>query len=177
MPALLPVPCKGKDEALPCLLRGDQCLPKAEPYPNAYFIIITAASAASPVEAVLSCLLMVSELQTTTSAKDWKVLFPYEAPMAACRQLGYFLWSVGSGISPPKCTQLLCREPLPGKWEDGLDPFQKLLVLRCLRGDKITNAMQDFVVLHLDQRFIEPQVTSQEQELVGTGMEQEASSL
>uniref|UniRef100_A0A8C3ERS2 Dynein axonemal heavy chain 1 n=1 Tax=Corvus moneduloides TaxID=1196302 RepID=A0A8C3ERS2_CORMO len=44
-------------------------------------------------------------------------------------------------------------------WEDGLDAFQKLLVLRCLRGDKITNAMQDFVVLNLDQRFIEPQTT------------------
>uniref|UniRef100_A0A803W4G1 Dynein axonemal heavy chain 1 n=1 Tax=Ficedula albicollis TaxID=59894 RepID=A0A803W4G1_FICAL len=51
------------------------------------------------------------------------------------------------------------REPLPGKWEDGLDAFQKLLVLRCLRGDKITNAMQDFVVQKLDQRFIEPQTT------------------
>uniref|UniRef100_A0A803VTG4 Dynein axonemal heavy chain 1 n=1 Tax=Ficedula albicollis TaxID=59894 RepID=A0A803VTG4_FICAL len=44
-------------------------------------------------------------------------------------------------------------------WEDGLDAFQKLLVLRCLRGDKITNAMQDFVVQKLDQRFIEPQTT------------------
>ncbi|KAM6325251.1 LOW QUALITY PROTEIN: dynein axonemal heavy chain 1 [Podargus strigoides] len=51
------------------------------------------------------------------------------------------------------------REPLPGKWETELDAFQKLLVLRCLRGDKITNAMQDFVALHLDQRFIEPQTT------------------
>ncbi|NXD64149.1 DYH1 protein, partial [Eolophus roseicapillus] len=49
--------------------------------------------------------------------------------------------------------------PLPGKWEAELDAFQKLLVLRCLRGDKITNAMQDFVALHLDQRFIEPQTT------------------
>uniref|UniRef100_A0A8B9M6P2 Dynein axonemal heavy chain 1 n=1 Tax=Accipiter nisus TaxID=211598 RepID=A0A8B9M6P2_9AVES len=51
------------------------------------------------------------------------------------------------------------REPLPGKWEAELDAFQKLLVLRCLRGDKITNAMQDFVVLNLDQHFIEPQTT------------------
>ncbi|NWQ64257.1 DYH1 protein, partial [Neopipo cinnamomea] len=51
------------------------------------------------------------------------------------------------------------RQPLPRKWETGLDAFQKLLVLRCLRGDKITNAMQDFVVLNLDQRFIEPQTT------------------
>ncbi|XP_038005283.1 dynein heavy chain 1, axonemal [Motacilla alba alba] len=51
------------------------------------------------------------------------------------------------------------REPLPGKWEDELDAFQKLLVLRCLRGDKVTNAMQDFVVRNLDERFIEPQTT------------------
>uniref|UniRef100_A0A8B9CDG4 Dynein axonemal heavy chain 1 n=1 Tax=Anser brachyrhynchus TaxID=132585 RepID=A0A8B9CDG4_9AVES len=50
------------------------------------------------------------------------------------------------------------REPLPQKWDAGLDAFQRLLVLRCLRGDKITNAMQDFVALNLDQTFIEPQV-------------------
>uniref|UniRef100_A0A8C3GR01 Dynein axonemal heavy chain 1 n=1 Tax=Cairina moschata TaxID=8855 RepID=A0A8C3GR01_CAIMO len=50
------------------------------------------------------------------------------------------------------------REPLPQKWDTELDAFQKLLVLRCLRGDKITNAMQDFVALNLDQTFIEPQV-------------------
>ncbi|NXL44771.1 DYH1 protein, partial [Podilymbus podiceps] len=51
------------------------------------------------------------------------------------------------------------REPLPGKWEAELDAFQKLLVLRCLRADKITNAMQDFVALNLDRHFIEPQST------------------
>eukprot|EP00117_Sycon_ciliatum_P001752 scpid1043/ scgid5734/ Dynein heavy chain 1, axonemal; Axonemal beta dynein heavy chain 1; Ciliary dynein heavy chain 1 len=49
------------------------------------------------------------------------------------------------------------REPLPGKWNEDLDTFQKMLVLRCLRVDKITNAMQDFVAHHLGQRFIEPQ--------------------
>uniref|UniRef100_A0A8C2YBK7 Dynein axonemal heavy chain 1 n=1 Tax=Coturnix japonica TaxID=93934 RepID=A0A8C2YBK7_COTJA len=51
------------------------------------------------------------------------------------------------------------RQPLPGKWDTELDAFQKLLVLRCLRGDKITNAMQDFVALNLDRHFIEPQTT------------------
>uniref|UniRef100_A0A8B9ENZ5 Dynein axonemal heavy chain 1 n=1 Tax=Anser cygnoides TaxID=8845 RepID=A0A8B9ENZ5_ANSCY len=50
------------------------------------------------------------------------------------------------------------REPLPQKWDARLDAFQRLLILRCLRGDKITNAMQDFVALNLDQTFIEPQV-------------------
>uniref|UniRef100_A0A8C3TD43 Dynein heavy chain n=1 Tax=Chelydra serpentina TaxID=8475 RepID=A0A8C3TD43_CHESE len=51
------------------------------------------------------------------------------------------------------------REPLPGKWDSELDSFQKLLPLRCLRGDKVTNAMQDFVAMNLEQRFIEPQTS------------------
>ncbi|XP_065895241.1 dynein axonemal heavy chain 1-like isoform X2 [Dysidea avara] len=49
------------------------------------------------------------------------------------------------------------REPLPGHWDDDLDEFQKLLVLRCIRADKVTNAMQDFVSQKIGQRFIEPQ--------------------
>jgi dynein heavy chain len=49
------------------------------------------------------------------------------------------------------------REPLPGKWNEALNHFQRLLVLRCLRADKVTNAMQDFVSEKLGQRFIEPQ--------------------
>ncbi|XP_058416307.1 dynein axonemal heavy chain 1 isoform X1 [Diceros bicornis minor] len=52
------------------------------------------------------------------------------------------------------------REPLPGIWDQSLDQFQKLLVLRCLRGDKVTNAMQDFVATNLEPRFIEPQATN-----------------
>ncbi|XP_062056155.1 dynein axonemal heavy chain 1 [Lepus europaeus] len=52
------------------------------------------------------------------------------------------------------------REPLPGIWDRNLDQFQKLLVLRCLRGDKVTNAMQDFVATNLEPRFIEPQTAN-----------------
>ena len=52
----------------------------------------------------------------------------------------------------------VCREELPGEWKDNLDDFQQLLVLRCLRPDKLTNVMQDYVARHLGQRFIEPQV-------------------
>uniref|UniRef100_A0A8D2LID0 Dynein axonemal heavy chain 1 n=1 Tax=Varanus komodoensis TaxID=61221 RepID=A0A8D2LID0_VARKO len=52
------------------------------------------------------------------------------------------------------------REPLPGIWNSKLDSFQKLLVLRCLRGDKVTNAMQDFVAANLGQSFIEPQTAN-----------------
>ncbi|ESO89348.1 hypothetical protein LOTGIDRAFT_210379 [Lottia gigantea] len=49
------------------------------------------------------------------------------------------------------------REELPGKWNTELDDFQKMIVLKCLRPDKVTNAMQDFVAKYLGQRFIEPQ--------------------
>ncbi|XP_075039903.1 dynein axonemal heavy chain 1 [Mixophyes fleayi] len=49
------------------------------------------------------------------------------------------------------------REKLPGEWDQTLDSFQKMLILRCLRGGKVTNAMQDYVCHHLGQRFIEPQ--------------------
>uniref|UniRef100_A0A2K6RAQ5 Dynein axonemal heavy chain 1 n=1 Tax=Rhinopithecus roxellana TaxID=61622 RepID=A0A2K6RAQ5_RHIRO len=52
------------------------------------------------------------------------------------------------------------REPLPGIWDKYLDQFQKLLVLRCLRRDKVTNAMQDFVATNLEPRFIEPQTAN-----------------
>ncbi|XP_048578532.1 dynein axonemal heavy chain 1-like isoform X2 [Nematostella vectensis] len=49
------------------------------------------------------------------------------------------------------------REVLPEPWNSDLDMFQKMLVLKCLRVDKVTNAMQDFVAENLGQRFIEPQ--------------------
>ena len=55
---------------------------------------------------------------------------------------------------------LYCREELPGKWSEDLDDFQKLIVLKCLRADKVTNGMQDYVAHHLGQRFIEPQVSN-----------------
>ncbi|GCB79993.1 hypothetical protein scyTo_0017058, partial [Scyliorhinus torazame] len=50
-------------------------------------------------------------------------------------------------------------QPLPGPLESETNSFQKLLVMRCLRLDKVTNAMQDFVSLNLGQKFIEPQTS------------------
>ncbi|KAM6980842.1 dynein axonemal heavy chain 1 [Aplochiton taeniatus] len=51
------------------------------------------------------------------------------------------------------------REPLPGEWNIKLDSFQKLLILRCLRADRLNHALQDFVANQLGQRFIEPQTS------------------
>lgn len=52
------------------------------------------------------------------------------------------------------------REKFPGKWEEALDTFQKLLVIKCLRYDKLPDMMQDFVSNRIGQRFIEPQTAN-----------------
>ncbi|KAJ8395762.1 hypothetical protein AAFF_G00029990 [Aldrovandia affinis] len=52
------------------------------------------------------------------------------------------------------------REALPGEWNTKLDSFQKLMILRCLRADRLTHGMQDFVADQLGQRFIEPQTSN-----------------
>ncbi|EDQ84751.1 uncharacterized protein MONBRDRAFT_39136 [Monosiga brevicollis MX1] len=47
-------------------------------------------------------------------------------------------------------------EPLPGPWEERLDAMQKLILLRCLRPDKIVPRVQQFVSQHMGQRYTEP---------------------
>ena len=49
-------------------------------------------------------------------------------------------------------------DPLPGDLETTLDDFQRMIILKALRPDKLINAMQDYVANHLGTRFIEPQV-------------------
>ncbi|XP_030213444.1 dynein heavy chain 1, axonemal [Gadus morhua] len=51
------------------------------------------------------------------------------------------------------------REPLTGPLGSTLTPFQRLLLLRCLRADRLTHGLQDFVSSQLGQRFIEPQTS------------------
>lgn len=51
------------------------------------------------------------------------------------------------------------KESLPGKWNTLLSTFQKVLVLRCLRPDRVTSAIQDLVAGHLGDRFVEPQTS------------------
>ncbi|ERL86097.1 hypothetical protein D910_03511 [Dendroctonus ponderosae] len=46
--------------------------------------------------------------------------------------------------------------PLPSPWNEKLSSLQKLLVLRCIRFDKIVPAVQDFVTEHLGKQFVEP---------------------
>ncbi|EFJ31602.1 hypothetical protein SELMODRAFT_86461 [Selaginella moellendorffii] len=48
------------------------------------------------------------------------------------------------------------KEPLPGNWGTTLNPFQKLLVLRVIRPDKIVTGINTFVLETMGQRYVEP---------------------
>jgi len=46
--------------------------------------------------------------------------------------------------------------PGPADFSEKLAPLQKMLILRCLRPDKLSSAIQTFVSTHLGQKYIEP---------------------
>ncbi|KAJ3217583.1 Dynein heavy chain 7, axonemal [Dinochytrium kinnereticum] len=48
------------------------------------------------------------------------------------------------------------RVEFPGRWRNILNSFQRLLVLRCLRPDKIIPAIQTFIIEKMGKRFVEP---------------------
>ncbi|RKP19398.1 hypothetical protein ROZALSC1DRAFT_14025, partial [Rozella allomycis CSF55] len=51
------------------------------------------------------------------------------------------------------------KEKLTDKYERELNDFQKLLILRCIRFDRVISGIQDFVSLNLGDKFIEPQTS------------------
>lgn len=48
------------------------------------------------------------------------------------------------------------EEKMPGEWEDRLNSFQKMIVLKSIRADKITAAIQNFITEKMSKEFIEP---------------------
>lgn len=46
--------------------------------------------------------------------------------------------------------------PLPAPWCDQLNHLQKMIVLRCLRPDKILPAVTKYVTLNLGKKFVQP---------------------
>jgi dynein heavy chain, axonemal len=53
-----------------------------------------------------------------------------------------------------------CLDPhtatLPGKWDEHLNSFQKLCVLRCWRADKVPDGVLNYVIEQLGNKFVEP---------------------
>jgi dynein heavy chain len=45
---------------------------------------------------------------------------------------------------------------VPSPWVEKLNGFEKLLLLRVLRPDKLTTAIQQFVVQEMGQAYVEP---------------------
>lgn len=47
-------------------------------------------------------------------------------------------------------------EMMPGDWNTKLNSFQKMILLKCIRPDKISAALENFVIEKLGQKFVEP---------------------
>lgn len=48
------------------------------------------------------------------------------------------------------------KEALPGDWDGRLDQMQKLIVVRCIRPDRVPTAISIYVSAKLDPKFVEP---------------------
>jgi len=48
------------------------------------------------------------------------------------------------------------KEPLPGEWDGRLDHLEKLIVVRCIRSDRVLPATVIFIGQKLDPKFVEP---------------------
>jgi len=47
-------------------------------------------------------------------------------------------------------------EPLPGEWNERLNELQKILVLKALRPDKVSLAIQNYIINKQGKEFVEP---------------------
>lgn len=49
-------------------------------------------------------------------------------------------------------------QPLIGKWENVCNQFQKMLIIRCFRRDRILFCIRSFIVAQMGRKFVEPPV-------------------
>ena len=50
------------------------------------------------------------------------------------------------------------NSPLPGEWENACNELQRMLIVRCLRQDRVTQCVTAFITNNLGVRFVEPPV-------------------
>jgi len=48
------------------------------------------------------------------------------------------------------------EEPLPSEWDQKLNEFEKMLIVKAIRSDKVTQAVQNWVSVKLGRKFIIP---------------------
>ena len=46
--------------------------------------------------------------------------------------------------------------PLPGEWQSALNELQRLVVLRCIRPDRVVYASTSFIINNLSAKYVEP---------------------
>lgn len=51
------------------------------------------------------------------------------------------------------------RATYPEPWHTSLNDLEKMILLKCLRADKVTNSIQIYISKYLGKRFIEPQTS------------------
>lgn len=49
-----------------------------------------------------------------------------------------------------------CNTPLPAPWGERLNELQKIIIVRCLRPDKMVPAVTKFVTGKLGKKFVQP---------------------
>jgi len=59
-------------------------------------------------------------------------------------------WKKWYGAAEPE------KEALPGDWDGRLDQMQKLIVVRCIRPDRVPTAVSGYISARLDPKFVEP---------------------
>ena len=48
------------------------------------------------------------------------------------------------------------NEPLPNEWNTKLNSFQKMIFLKAIRSDKISQAIQNFIIEKIGKDFVDP---------------------
>jgi dynein heavy chain len=48
------------------------------------------------------------------------------------------------------------EEPIPGDWNTSLNSFEKIILLKVIRPDAVTKAIQNFIIEKIGQKYVEP---------------------
>lgn len=48
------------------------------------------------------------------------------------------------------------EEPMPGEWNEKLNSFQKMILLKSIRADKMSKAIQNYIIEKVGKEFIDP---------------------